>query len=102
MLYKCVYSEVTSYHACMHVLIHRFLFFFFPVFQLCPSCHTISRFNSWVAGAKVSFLLKETQQQTGIDPGQPCDYQADPRPFSYYTALVSSPRPIPRIHRCVT
>ena len=29
----------------------------------------MSRFNSWVAGARVRFLPKETQQQPGIDPG---------------------------------
>jgi len=30
--------------------------------------HNMSHFNSWVAGARVRFLPKETQQQPGIDP----------------------------------
>jgi len=31
--------------------------------------HNMSWFNSWLAGARVRFLPKETQQQPGIDPG---------------------------------
>ena len=37
-------------------------------FSAVPS-HTMSRFNSWVAGMRVSFLPKETQQQPDIEPG---------------------------------
>ena len=39
-------------------------------FQLCPATYdNMSRFNSWVARARVKFFLpKETQQQPGIEP----------------------------------
>ena len=58
-----------------------FFFFFFVIYRgdsvsqgLFFSCalshnHNMSRFNSWVAGARVCFLPKETQQQPGIEPG---------------------------------
>ena len=41
------------------------------LFFSCALSHNrnMSRFNSWVAGARVRFLPKETQQQPGIDPG---------------------------------
>ena len=39
---------------------------------LSHKSHTMSQFNSWVAGARVSFLPKETQQQPGTFPVQRC------------------------------
>ena len=63
-------------------------------FQSCALSHkyTMSQFNSWVAGATVSFLPKETQQQPGIDPGHRTwsltITRPMPQPLSYYCRLL--------------
>jgi len=67
------------------------------VFQLCPVTQSqYVRFNSWVAGARVRFLPKETQQQPGIDPGEDPGHRTwnlaitrpTPRPLSYYCHII--------------
>ena len=58
--------------------------------QLCPVTHKSQYFpiGSWVAGARVRFLPKETQQQPRIDPGHRTWNLAItrlmPRPLCYY------------------
>ena len=70
------------------------------VFQLCPvtQSHNMSRVDSWVAGARVRFLPKETQQQPGIDSRHRTWNLAItrlmPRPLSYYYLLCFSVFPL--------
>ena len=90
-MYFWKYDNSYTVNACIRFLKRTDFRFFFVMlfyqggrgcFSAVPRLSHNHRFKSWMAGARVRFLPKETQLQPGIDPGHRTwnlapDYQAD-------------------------